>query len=159
LLILFSVIKSVLGGSKANVTDLNEVLQSQQELIHLTANTSEEQTPVSAADQNFAVTVQLALGSEQSQLKTYMKANHEKVNTKELNAKVSATVDTEIATAVSAGTYDATFKQVMQSELTDYLQTLKAAYTVTTGAKGRSQLTADYNGAQLLQQQLTSSQS
>src|SRR5436305_39167 len=69
LLIIISVIKSAFSGNKSSVASLNQVLQSQQELIHLTSqNNSAALQTLSQADQNFAVTTQMSVVSEQSQL-------------------------------------------------------------------------------------------
>ncbi len=159
LLILFVIIKSLLSGG-GNTQALTTVAQDQQEMIHILTNgttaSTQQQAVLSSADQNFAATAQLSLTSAQNQLIVYLKNNGKKVSTKTLNLKVSPATDQQLTTAASNSTYDTTFRQVMQSKLTNYEAALKAAYKQTKGRKGRQLLSNEYNGAQLLLTQLNS---
>jgi len=157
LLIIFVIIKGLLGGSN-NFTAFVGVAQDQQELIHLVAGTS-QQTNITAADQNFAATAQLSLTSSRSALISYLTNNRQKVSTKVIDLKVSSATDSQLADAVSAGTYDQTFQQIMKGQLTTYLSDLKQAYKQTSGKRGHALLNDDYNQAQLLVRQLNSASS
>jgi hypothetical protein len=156
LIIIFAVIKSALSGS-SNQPALLSVAQDQQEIIHLTTNVtqnSQGQLNVSTASQNFAATARLASTTAQQQLLAYMKTNHMKTSAKQLNLKQSAATDSQLSAAATSGTYDSTFKQIMQNELGVYKQDLSHAYDLTKGPKGRQLLNNDYNYAQLLLTQL-----
>lgn len=159
LLILFVVIKGLLSGG-GNTQALTTVAQDQQEMIHIITNgttaATQQQAVLSSADQNFAATAQLSLTSAQKQLVAYLKTNGKKISLKTLNLKISPAIDQQLTTAASNSTYDTTFKQVMQSKLTNYEAALKAAYKQTKGRKGRQLLSNEYNGAQLLLTQLNS---
>jgi hypothetical protein len=85
-----------------------------------------------------------------------LKLNGHTIGTKELNLKVSTAIDNEITGAIAASTYDQTFTQVMQSELTTYEQALSQTFKATSGPKGRALLNNQYSGAQLLLQQINS---
>jgi hypothetical protein len=152
LLIIFVIIKGLLSGG-GNADALVTVAQDQQQIVHLTTKAN-EQTGLSTINQNFAVTAQATVTSAQTQLITYLKTNGQKVGIKTLNLKVSTTLDEELKTAASNSTYNSTFKETMQSQLNDYQQALRTAYNQTKGPKGRKLLSDQFNGAQLLKQQL-----
>jgi hypothetical protein len=154
LIIIFVVVKNLLGsGSNATFTAFVGIAQDQQELIHLTSNTS-QQTNITTSNKNFAATAQLALGSSQAALGKYLATNGHKVNAKTLNLKVSASLDNQLVNAATAATYDQTFQQIAKTKLTAYMNDLQQTYKLTKGKNGRALLNDDYNQAQLLMIQL-----
>lgn len=153
LLILFVIVKNLLLVDTTNTPLLFNIAGQQQELIHLT-NKATAAPLLEGTTNNFALTSQLALTSQQQQLLTYLKTNGHKLAAKELNLQISAITDQQLAASVAASTYDATFRQVMQTKLTTYEQTLQQAYAKTTGPEGRILLKSAYTTAQLLLQQL-----
>ncbi len=158
-LILFSVVKNFLSNSP-NQSALIGVAQDQQVLIHLTSTASQQQqggeNSLSTGTQNLVATTEPVMVTAQGSLLNYMKNNGMKVKSKQLTLKISGATDSQISASVSAGTYDPTFRQIMQNELGTYEQDLRHAYSLTKGPKGRQLLSNQYNGAQLLLQQLTS---
>lgn len=154
LLILLIGFKNLLAGSNKSLPSMVGVAQDQQELIHLSQNGV--QNAVATDTKNFAVTAQASLASEQSQLITYLAANHRNVKPKELALKVSATTDAQLAASLSASDYDPTFKDIMKAKLATYKQDLQKTYSLTKGPKGRALLKDDYNAANLLLKQLGS---
>jgi hypothetical protein len=157
-LIIFIVVKGALSGS-SNLPLFVGVAQDQQEMIHLTTNTSTGgQQLLGAASQNFAATTSASLTSSQSAILTYLAANGNKVKGKQLGLKVSQQLDTQLANATAAGTYDQVFQQIMKAQLTTYLNDLNQTYQKTTGKKGRALLNSSYIQAKLLLSQLSSSQ-
>jgi len=155
LLIVFVIIKSVLGSGSSNGPALLSVIQDQQELVHLATNAGQQQG-ADTTTLNSAYTVQAAVTTAQQQLTTYCSNIGLKFVATEFSQKVSSQVDAELTTAATNGTYDQTYQSVLQSMLATYGQDLKQAYRQTQGPKGRALLTADYNGQQLLLQQLNS---
>lgn len=85
-----------------------------------------------------------------------MQKNGKKVKTKTLGLKINTMTDQQLTAAATNSTYDATFKQIMQTQLTDYQTAIKQAYQQTAGAKGRKLLNDDYKASQLLLTQLNS---
>ncbi|HEY5153035.1 MAG TPA: hypothetical protein VII55_03600, partial [Candidatus Saccharimonadales bacterium] len=158
LLVIFLIVKGLFGGG-ANLTSFVGIVQDQQELLHLTGSAGQHQgqvQPLSTSNQNFAATAQLSLTSSQAALVTYLSGNGQKIKTKELNLKVSTTIDTQLTNATAAGTYDQTFQTIMQSQLTGYMNDLKQTYKQTNGKRGHVLLNTDYEQAKLLLTQLTS---
>lgn len=159
LLVAFAIFKSLMSsGPSFSTTALMSVAQDQQELIHLTTNLQQTTQGVTMAPTTTSsfITVELTMTDAQKKLIQYLQTNKYKVNVKLLNAKVSTSVDTEITSAIGSGTIDQTYMSVMQTQLNTYCNDLKAAYAGDHGAKGRALLSADYDGAQLLLQQLNS---
>lgn len=155
LFVLFVILKGVFFGNSTNAQSFLTIAQDQQALIHL-ANGTSEQTELSTVNTNFVATAQLSLKSSQSELIEYMATNGSKVDTNKLNAKISAAKDERLQTAAAATTYNETFKEIMDAELTNYISDLQKTYDQTEGEKGRELLSATYDQAVLLQTQLNS---
>jgi len=157
LIIIFAIAKSLFSGG-GNTQTLTTVAQQQQSMIHILTNGAgsdgQQQAALSTGDQNFAATAKLTLTSSQQQLIQYMANNGKKVKIKTLALKISPTIDQQLTAAANNSTYDSTFKQVMQSQLSDYQKALRAAYQQTPGPKGRALLNDEFQGAQLLLTQL-----
>lgn len=161
LLIIFVVVSNLLKGSNHVLPALTSVGQQQQELLQLTGadlqtGSSNQAPTLSANGKNFAATVQLTVGSAQSQLTTYLLNNHYKLKKNLFSLTLSKTLDEQLSAAVSAGNFESTFDTVMQSQLKTYERVLQQAYGQVTGPKGRALLSSDYDQAQLLLTQLSS---
>jgi hypothetical protein len=153
LIVAFSIIKGLISGG-GNSAALLHVAQDQQAILHLTTAAAQQQG-ISSTNLNFAVTSNLVITSEKSQLLGYVTKQHQKISKKQLILKVKPALDTQLATAAAASTYDLTFQDIMKSQLDDYQSALKFAYKQTNGAIGRKLLTDDYNSAVLLTRQLS----
>lgn len=157
IVIIFAIAKSLFSGG-GNTAALTTVAQNQQSMIHIIENgpgaDSQQQAPLSDNTQNFAATADASLNSAQQQLIQYMKNNGKKVSLKTLNLKIDSAIDQQLTTAAGNSTYESTFKQVMQSQLVNYEKSLRAAYQQTSGPKGRALLSQEFDGAQLLLQEL-----
>jgi len=157
LLIVFTVIKGLLGGS-SNLDSFVAVAQDQQELIHLATN-ADQQPDLSTTNKNFTATAELSLGSAQSQLIKYLSTNGTKVTAKQLALKISSQTDARLTTSAAATTYNQTFKEIVNDKLTTYVTDLQQTYNHTSGNKGKALLSDQYQQAQLLITQLNSSAS
>jgi hypothetical protein len=151
-LILFSIIRGLFSGGMDPAPYLS-VAQDQQELIHL-AQAATSQRDLSIVNKNYVYTARLSLASAQSGLLTYLNGQGHKVSPKTLNLKISAASDSRLASAQTAGTYNQTYHDVVESKLKTYLSDLNRAYDTSTGKKGRALLKDDYAQAQLLLKQL-----
>jgi hypothetical protein len=156
LLIILNVLKGLLSTSFP-LTPFLSVLQDQQELIHLSTEADQTQTgqaALPATYQGFLATTQLTVTSVQTQLLTYLTNNHQKISPKQLNLKVSTTIDSQLTSAAASGDYTSTFQQIMTSQLNSYTADVRAAYNQTSGKKGHAQLRSEYSQAKLLIKQL-----
>jgi hypothetical protein len=152
--VIILILRALVGGG-GDAASLIVVAQDQQELIHLVQNAGQEKS-LSAGNENFAATVQLAVGSSQSQIIEFLQNGGKKLNEKQLNLKVDQTTDDRLAAASSAGTYNTTFDEIMKSELDQYAQDLQKAYQLNKGPNGRALLTDCYNQIKLMTIQLES---
>ncbi len=156
-IIVFTFVKSLLGGNSNLAASFMGVIQDQQEIIHLVSSTTNQQNQsqnLSSSSQNFAITAQLSIASAQNSLGNYLVANGQKVNTKELNLKVNPALDAQLTNAATAGTYDTTFRSILTTQLNLYINDMRQTYAQTKGKHGRALLNGDYNQAQLLLTQL-----
>lgn len=152
LIILFNVGKGILSGGSNKPLFLATV-QDQQAMIHLTTKAYNEPS-ITSTNKNFAITAELGLTSDQNSTATYLRKNGFKLSAKEVNLKLSLSLDTQLTDAVAASNYNAVFAQVMKTKLLNYDQALQQTYGKTSGAKGRALLKSEHNNAQLLLKQL-----
>jgi hypothetical protein len=153
LIVLSVVLKAI--DAPGNVSDLNLVIEDQQELLHLASEGSQVQN-ISQSDQNLTATATPVLSSSQAALKDYLAETGGKLNIKYLDLKESASTDQDLASAASAGTYDSTFDGAFQAQINTYLSDLNAAYKVTPGSRGKSILSGDYKQGKLLLTEISS---
>ncbi len=155
LVILLIVVKNLVAGG-TNFLPFVAVAQDQQELVHLTNDTTTgaESQALSAADQNVAATINLSVNSAQTSLTTYLTNNKYKISTKQINLKVSASLDAQLTSAQASGDYDQVFQQIIQAQFNTYANDLQQAYK-SAGPNGKALLKSDYNQLQLLVKQLS----
>ena len=153
LLVIFIIGKNLLLVDSTNTPLLTTAVSQQQELIHLSGKAVLEPT-IDPTTKNFALTTQLTLTSQQQQLLTYLNGQGHKIAPKQLASRVSLATDQQLTAAATDSTYDATFRQIMQTDLTAYKQTLEQAFSKTSGAVGQALINKDHESAQLLLQQL-----
>jgi hypothetical protein len=155
LLIVFSLLRGLLSN-KPDLTTYLGVVQQQQELLHLTSNTS-AQAGMSTGNLNSAATIQAAVATSQSDTIKYMAENGKKIKDKELNVKVSLDTDNKLKDAQSAGNFNQVYRDALETELNNYNVALNAAYSHAPGPKGKALIKDSYNQLLLLQLQLKES--
>lgn len=148
-IILGAIVSSVLSaGSKEKTQGLLTVAQEQTEIIRIATDGTLHTTSVPA--QGLAQNVQASITSDNVALIEYIKNNGQKVTKAQLGLKHSKTTDTSLATALGNNTYDTTFKDVIQTELTDYMVALQKVYKTNPSPKGKALLSKQYDAATLL---------
>lgn len=139
------------GGGGGNKAPMVTVAQEQTELIRVA--TQGAQHGVDQKTQNVAYNVQLSVESANSQLLAYLKQNGQKIAPKTLALKHSTQTDTALATALTNSTFDTTFNDILQRDLTAYAQSIKTAFNANPGTKGKALLNTQYAAANLLLEQ------
>jgi hypothetical protein len=147
--------RSFLSSGSSNSLQMLSVAQDQQSIIHLTT-LAQQQKGLSTPSQNFTVTAELSLTSQQAEHISYMQQNHIKVKSKQLGLKVDPSLDTRLTDAAASGNLDATYKEVMTTQLNGYKAALQDAYQHTPGPIGRKLLSKEFDSANLLLTQLNS---
>lgn len=154
LLIGFVGVSNMLNSGGSNKTAIATVLVQQQELIRISGAPIKARQPLTAASGNAAGTIQLSLTTSNQDLRAYATSQKIKLDKKKLISPSRQANDKQLAAAASAGTYEETFKRLLESQLTEYQQGLKTAFNKTSGTKGRELLNKQYLEAALLLQQL-----
>lgn len=154
LLIVFVGIGSMLSSGNSNTPALTNVLIQQQELVRLSDAPKNDRQSISTANANAAATIELAVTSDSQELRSYMKTAGIKVDPKKLIYPSSKATDEQLAASASAGTYNTTYGDILDTQLTEYQASLKNAYNKTSEKNGREILNKQYDGATLLIKQL-----
>lgn len=151
-MIILAIIANSIGGSKFSKSDLIGMAQTEQELSRVSQAASTNATQQTT--KNFAVTIQFTMITQQQRVLALLKKNGVKVGTKELALKQNATTDQQLASAKSTSTYDLTYSQLMQTQLTDYANAVKTL-NGKAASKAESDMTSDfYTQTQLLISQI-----
>jgi len=151
LIIAALVFVSILGNAgKDNVQALLDIAEQQQEIIRVTG-LGLAQAQVSTPDtQNLAITTQLSLLSNQHAMLGLLNGDGQKLAAKDLVLKKNASTDAQLTTAAQNGTFDATFVQILDSELSNYGSALQTAYKSSKSSSEKQVLQASYNNVTLL---------
>lgn len=163
LILFFGVINNIVNNNSAfnNVAMIN-IAADQTEILHLLNNTVNSPVPgqtLSASNQDFVGTGILSMTDQQTSFMTFLANYGVKPSPVQLNAKISTSLDNQLTAAGAASTYDQTFTQIMENQLSSYMADLSYAYKTTSIPQGRTLLQKDYIGAKLLLRQLKTSYS
>jgi hypothetical protein len=131
-MIIIAVVLSMFSGGGSNSSvNMTGIAQSQQELIRVADQGVKG--AVRQTTRNLAVTVQYSMITQQKQTVAYLGRIGTNVDPKQLALKQNATTDQRLASAKATSTFDETFAEIMQNELTVYANNLKQLYNTATG--------------------------
>lgn len=148
LMIVVAIVLSAFSKPAVNTADLVSLAQTQNEIARISYNAST--VAVQQVTRNLAVTTELSIKTQQTQLLDFLGKQGRKVKAKELAFKQNATTDQQFATAKQTSTFDLVYSQTVQKELQDYAATLKQLYASAKNDSVRNMLSSDYQQAQLL---------
>lgn len=146
------VLNMLSGGTNANKADLTALAQTQNELSRVSQAATTDATQQTT--KNLAITIELTMDTEQKRTVNYLSSKGTKISAKDLKLKQNATTDQQLASAKSTSTYDLTYAQIMQTQLTNYSNSLKALYDKTKSKTEQSILSDFYTQTQLLISQI-----
>ncbi len=151
-LIIASVMLSISRSNKSATATLSTLVTTQQNII----NTTDAALPSlgSTSLVNFATTAKITTASDQKQLIAYIAERGVKYDPKTLEKFTDPKVDEALSSAAAAGTYDSTFRKVMQTMLTDYSTSLQQIHDSSTIDSERVIIQKDLEAVKLLQQML-----
>ena len=152
LIIVIILVMNIFFGGKSNTQQLLEITQRQQEIVRvITANSA----ALNSQDlKNFAANAQASVRSDQTQLLAVVTKAGTKTDAKVLALKRDADTDTLLASAKSTNTLDASFKQILEAELTAYALAIQTAHKETSSKTTKALLAEQFQSAKLLLQQL-----
>lgn len=152
-LILVSVISNIMSaGSEAGVLNMKRVLARQTEIIRVAdlAAAGGQATETRA----MALNVSLTVSSDKNRISKILADGKIKVTAQELGARLDAQADTALNEAASNGRYDETFRQLIFTQLTDYLSLLETAHSTSSTETTKAELQKSHANATLLQEAL-----
>ena len=153
LVIIIAIAASVIGGGGPDRLALMTSVAQQQTELNRVATLGANKATTSAV-RGAARSIQLTSLSARSQVSSYLVTNKEQLNPKLLPLKRDAKTDTALSDAAANNTYNATFADVITTDLDSYMSSLKAAYDAKPGPKGQALLKSQYDDAQLMAKQI-----
>jgi len=151
LIVLAVVFIKILSAPKdPTVQLLTTIAQQQNELARVAAEPTSNASAQPTLD--FAETTALSLQSDQQALIALLAAASKTPDAAILSATQSTITDNALTAAKTNGTYDSTFVDIAQKQLTTYQQTLQQAYKAAQSDKEKQWLAIADNHAQLLLQ-------
>jgi hypothetical protein len=154
IVILLIVIAMSLFGGRSGSSALVTVTQRQQALINI-ANVASAQTTASNSTQASAVTIKATVGSAQNMIISYSRVHKLSVNVSVKKQNINVNTSSALAAASSAGTFDSTYKTLINNDLTAYSNELKLAYAESKDTTLKTMLNDDYASTQLLIKQIS----
>lgn len=148
LIFIFIIASSFLGQeSKAQKEQLKDVVYKQKELIRISEIGVKKARSNEA--KNLAITTQISLTSEQSELQTALKGLGVKTDAKSIGGPDKDT-DEKLTQAEQANNFDEVFLLILRDDLTDYAKTLQSAYQGTSSKNTKTALESQFNNAATL---------
>lgn len=158
LLIIVMIVVSSLFKGGGNTKNMTTVAQDQAEILRISTLATQDQSNNISQSTTlyFAQNSQLSVSSEQQKLLAFLSKNGVKLSPAVLALKTNSQTTQALSAAAASSTYDTTFLTAMQSDFSTYSADLKIAYAASKNPQEQQLLKADYQGAQLLTQELTS---
>lgn len=148
LIIGFMIFSTIAGsGNKAQKEQLKQVVYKQKELIRISeigfkkARTNEAK--------NLAITTQLSLTSEQSELQGALKILGVKSDAKSVGG-ADKKKDEKLTAAEQSNSFDEVFLEMLKADLIDYAKATQEAYKNNTSKKTKAALESQFNNAATL---------
>lgn len=150
LVIIGAVVNSFLNkGSEAQTQRLIEVVQTQSEIIRVSALAKDKSRDINTV--NFALNTRMSVQSSQQEIKKSLAGRgvNEKSISKQLAAGKNPKTDAALDEATKNSRFDETFITILNKQLADYQTLLKAAYDGGKPSE-RTALNASFENAALL---------
>jgi hypothetical protein len=151
-MIILALVLNAVGSKTTSTADLITLTQTENELARVSqsaATTANQQTT-----KNLAVTIQFTMLTQQKRTLKVLAANGTTVDVKDLKLKQNAQTDQQLASAKTTSTFDLVFSQLIQDQLEDYANEVKAIHN-KSASKTEKELTSDfYEQTQLLISQI-----
>lgn len=157
LLVFFIILFAVASRGGENKTMFLGLLRQQAELARV-AGLGASEPSVDQSLQNISANVQLVVASDSQQLQQTLAAKKITFKPKDIAKSVNAETDTSLAEAKAAANFTSIYVSILNTQLTDYEDSLQDAYNKTGSKSIKETLTNNYDHAQELKKQLAASQ-
>jgi len=152
LMIIVAVLLNALAPAKISKEDLISLAQTQNEIHRVSAQATSSATQ--QVTKNLATTIEYTMVTQRKQTIDVLAKNKVEVGAKELSLKQNATTDQKFATAKATSTFDQTFTEIIQDELTGYANTLKDLSSKSASQSERDRMSDYYRQVQQLISQI-----
>lgn len=152
LMIIVALLLNALAPAKISKEDLIGLAQTQTEIHRISSQASSDATQ--QVTKNLATTIEYTMVTQQKQTIDVLAKNNVELGKKELSLKQNATTDQRFATAKSTSTFDQTFTDIIQDELTNYADTLKRLSSKGNNRTERDRMSDYYRQVQQLISQI-----
>lgn len=143
-------------SKNASTASLVALAQEQQEIMRVAAQG--EHQAASESTKGLAYTIYLSIGTNQTQLLSYLTTRNTKLNVKQLSLKKDTSTDTLLIAAQASSTYDSTLEKNLAEQLKTYLTDVQQAYKNSTTTKLKQVLDSSYTSGKILLDEATASQ-
>lgn len=151
-MILATILLNAFTPKKIDEAQLTSLAQTQVELHRISKKASSEATQ--QVTRNLATTVEYTMMTQKTETLKVLAENGVELGDKELALKQNATTDQKFATAKSTSTFDKTYTEIIETELTTYANTLKQLTTLGSSQKERDRISDYYQQVQQLISQI-----
>jgi hypothetical protein len=156
IVVILGIVVTAFQSKNASVSSLTAIAQEQQEIMRVAAQG--EHQAASETTKGLAYTIDLSVGTSQTQLLSYLTTRNTKLNVKQLSLKKDASTDTMLAAAQASSTYDSALKKNLAEQLKTYLSDVQQAYKNTTATKLKQVLDSSYTSGKILLDEATAIQ-
>ena len=149
-LLIVAIIAMVLISSagKAGKADLIKAAQLQSEIVRISELGAERAKGSTA--KNLAITASYSVQSDQAVLRSALSKQGIKISDSQLAAGKNQTTDATLTSADQSNKFDEVFIKTLQTQVSTYQQTLKAAYNATSSKSLQQTLSDQFQHAELL---------
>ena len=148
LIIILGIIITSFLPKSSSTQSLTAIAQEQQELMRVAAQG--ETQAASETTRGLAYTIDLSIGTDQTQVLAYLTKHNTKLSVKQLSLTQDKSTDATLTAAQASSTFDSAFEKVMASQLQTYLSDLQKAYNSTSKTDVKQLLSTSYSAGKSL---------
>lgn len=153
IMVILWVVTIIFGGGGSDVARITSLVQSQQEIARVAA--SVEDNLFEQSLRNATSNSKNTIISQQNQWITVLADQGVELKKDQLELKESAETDETLAEALTRGTLDATYTEVLENMLRAYATEMESFYNQSKNTAEKDRLALHYQQVGLLLQQLT----
>lgn len=152
LAVIAMVAMNLLGSKGVSREQLVTIAQQQQEIVRIAQTANSQAT--GQATKDIATTIDLSVNTDQQKLLEYGSKINIKIDKKQLNLKKDTKTDAFLDNAQASSTYDAAWRQTMQTMIASYKSNLTTLFDSTESKSLKDILNKSFNNATLIEEQL-----
>ena len=156
IVVVLAIVVSALLPKNSSTQSLTAIAQAQQEIMRVASQGERQAT--GETTKGLAYTVDLSVGTSQTQLLNYLSTRNTKLSAKQLNLTLDENTDTMLEAAQASSTYDSALKKKLAEQLKTYLTDVQQTYKSASNAQLKQILDSSYSAGKVLLGELETSQ-